>query len=68
MRQYKLVIQRDTITAKLFVHNDNKVEIIDADDNVDADYLIRKQTLLKELVDIMRKYEVSSWKCNLDTV
>ena len=62
-RQYKLTIDRDAVTAKLFVHDDDKIEVIDADDMVDSTYLLQKLNLLKDLVALMRKYGVSSWKC-----
>ena len=62
-RQYKLVVDRDGVSAKLFVHDDNKVEIIDADNMIESDYLSRKQKLLTEVIALMRQYDVQSWKC-----
>lgn len=64
MREFKLEVKRDSIAAELFVHSDNIIEITSPDSNVHADYLIRKQLILKDLYTWARAHGVVSFEFN----
>jgi len=62
-RIYKLEVERGGVTAKLFVHDDGLLEIVDADTNSPADYLIQKLVMAKDMVVWMKKFGVNKYEC-----
>ncbi len=61
-RQYEVKVKRDGVTARLFVHDDDMVELVAADSWGKADYLIDKQRIIKDLVAMARKYNIILFK------
>jgi len=60
--RYKVTVDRDSISAKLFVGENDIVNVVDPDDEVQSGYLIKKQMIIKELISSMRSYDVESFK------
>ena len=61
-RKYKVEVTRDSITAKMFVHDDKILEIVDPDSGVQQEYLIRKLVLVKELFEICESYNLDGFE------
>ena len=62
-RQYRYEIQRPGVTAELYVHDDNSLELTDPDSGLDIEYLRVKLAILKELIAWMRMYGVTNIEC-----
>ena len=62
-REYKLEIQRPGVTATLYYHDDNSLELEDADSGQHVDYLQTKLSITQEMIGWMRKYGVTSVEC-----
>ena len=63
-RQFRFEVQRSGFSAELYVHDDNTIELVNADSGMPADYLIKKQLLLKEIYSWMRDYNISNLECS----
>jgi len=61
-REYKVEVTRDGEVSELYIHDDDTVEIVIAENNVKADYLIKKQIQVKDLVNLFRLFNVESFE------
>ena len=62
-REYSFEIVRPGITAELFVHDDNSLELVDPDSGLSIEYLQTKLNILRELVLWMKTNGVTNVEC-----
>ena len=63
-RLYKLEVQRDSLSAVLYYHDDGSLELVDPDSGMPIDYLKVKLALAGELFEWMTKHNVTNWECS----
>ena len=62
-RQYKLEVERPSANPVLYIHEDDTLEIMDADSGSNFVYLLRKLEIFKEVVHWMRDFGVTNIEC-----
>lgn len=62
-RVYKLEVQRGSINAVLYYHDDGTLELIDADSGGHISYLQDKLIIADLLFKWMEKHNVESFEC-----
>lgn len=64
-REYKLETTRNGETAELYIHNDDTLEFSDPESSVPTDYLSIRLTVVKQLVELGRKYGLTHFEMNI---
>lgn len=62
-RQYKLEVTRPGASPVLFIHDDDTLEIIDADSGSNFNYLLLKLRIFQDVVRWMREFGVTGIEC-----
>lgn len=63
---HKVELTRNGVSSELYVGSDDVINIINSDNNGISEYYIVKQRLLKDLVDWMRKFNVTKYECEFE--
>lgn len=62
-RLYKLEVQRNSINAILYYHDDGSLELVDSDSGGTIEYLQIKLNISKDLFKWMSQFNVLSVEC-----
>jgi len=63
-REYKLEVERNGGSAVLYYHDNNTLELLDADSGGHIDYLQTKLSIVQEMIGWMRKHNVEKVECS----